>query len=134
MKPTSNPIDLFAVTIQAHLHRLHLQSPEPERLVDFYVQTYGMHKCQVPTLAAVAPGRQVMATSGVANQLHYFLYSLETDAAWSHFKQRAAQVPQAHQADMSALRQAGYSAPFLTVDQGVKRYMQWLDANNGKIT
>lgn len=90
------------MTIQAHLHRLHLQSPEPERLVDFYVQTYGMHKCQVPTLAAVAPGRQVMATSGVANQLHYFLYSLETDAAWSHFKQRAAQVPQAHQADMSA--------------------------------
>ena len=38
------------------------------------------------------------------------------------------------QAEISALRQAGYSAPFLTVEQGVNRYMQWLDANNGKIT
>lgn len=30
------------------------------------------------------------------------------------------------QADISALRKAGYSAPFLTVEQGVKRYIQHL--------
>lgn len=33
------------------------------------------------------------------------------------------------QADMGALRQAGYSAPFLSVEQGVQRYMDWLDKN-----
>ena len=31
------------------------------------------------------------------------------------------------QADMSALRQAGYDAHFLSVEQGVQRYMAWLD-------
>lgn len=30
------------------------------------------------------------------------------------------------QADMGALRQAGYSAPFLSVEEGVHRYMAWL--------
>ncbi len=36
------------------------------------------------------------------------------------------------QADMAALRSAGYSAPFLTVEQGVGRYMQaLLDAERG---
>jgi ADP-L-glycero-D-manno-heptose 6-epimerase len=30
------------------------------------------------------------------------------------------------QANMAALRQAGYHAPFLSVEQGVKRYMEWL--------
>jgi catechol 2,3-dioxygenase-like lactoylglutathione lyase family enzyme len=100
----------LTVTIQAHLHRLHLQSPHPERLVDFYVHTYGMRKGQVPGLAAgqqavasafsaMAPGRQVMASNGDANQLHYFLYSLETQAAWASFVQRTAQVPKA---DVSA--------------------------------
>ena len=94
------------MTIQAHLHRLHLQSPQPERLVDFYVHTYGMRKGQVPGLAAgqqavasafsaMAPGRQVMASNGAANQLHYFLYSLETQAAWAKFVQSTAQVPKA---------------------------------------
>jgi catechol 2,3-dioxygenase-like lactoylglutathione lyase family enzyme len=79
-------------------------------LVDFYVHTYGMRKGQVPGLAAgqqavasafsaMAPGRQVMASNGAANQLHYFLYSLETQAAWASFVQRTAQVPKA---DVSA--------------------------------
>jgi ADP-L-glycero-D-manno-heptose 6-epimerase len=34
------------------------------------------------------------------------------------------------QADMGALRQAGYDAPFLSVEQGVKRYMAWLDQHS----
>jgi len=40
-----------------------------------------------------------MASNGAANQLHYFLYSLETQAAWANFVQRTAQVPKA---DVSA--------------------------------
>lgn len=32
------------------------------------------------------------------------------------------------QADISALRKAGYGDPFLCVEEGVARYMQWLDA------
>jgi ADP-L-glycero-D-manno-heptose 6-epimerase len=31
------------------------------------------------------------------------------------------------QAEIGALRQAGYSAPFLSVEQGVQRYMDWLN-------
>lgn len=31
------------------------------------------------------------------------------------------------QADMGALRQAGYSAPFLSVEEGVQRYLEWLN-------
>jgi len=34
------------------------------------------------------------------------------------------------QADMGALRQAGYDAPFLSVEQGVQRYMVWLDGQS----
>jgi ADP-L-glycero-D-manno-heptose 6-epimerase len=30
------------------------------------------------------------------------------------------------QADISRLRRAGYAAPFLTVEQGVERYVKWL--------
>jgi len=74
------------------------------------VHTYGMRKGQVPGLvagegevaaafSAMAPGRQVMASKGAANQLHYFLYNLETQAAWANFVQRTAQVPKA---DVSA--------------------------------
>jgi len=32
------------------------------------------------------------------------------------------------QADMSALREAGYDAPFLSVQDGVARYLAWLAA------
>jgi ADP-L-glycero-D-manno-heptose 6-epimerase len=34
------------------------------------------------------------------------------------------------QADMGALRKAGYSAPFLSVEEGVARYMNWLTELN----
>jgi ADP-L-glycero-D-manno-heptose 6-epimerase len=30
------------------------------------------------------------------------------------------------QADISRLRRGGYSAPFLTAEQGVERYVKWL--------
>jgi ADP-L-glycero-D-manno-heptose 6-epimerase len=30
------------------------------------------------------------------------------------------------QADMTLLRRAGYAAPFLTVEEGVGRYVEWL--------
>ena len=35
------------------------------------------------------------------------------------------------EADISALRAAGYSAPFKTVQQGVSEYMQWLRDRDG---
>jgi ADP-L-glycero-D-manno-heptose 6-epimerase len=33
------------------------------------------------------------------------------------------------QADLAQLRSAGYDAPFLTVEEGVARYVNWLLAN-----
>jgi ADP-L-glycero-D-manno-heptose 6-epimerase len=35
------------------------------------------------------------------------------------------------QADLTKLRAAGYTEPFLTVEQGVGRYIEWLEANAG---
>ncbi|MDP2834242.1 MAG: ADP-glyceromanno-heptose 6-epimerase [Pseudomonadota bacterium] len=35
------------------------------------------------------------------------------------------------QADISRLRQAGYSAEFMTVEQGVPKYLAWLEQNPG---
>ena len=35
------------------------------------------------------------------------------------------------QADLSKLRAAGYTEPFLNVEQGVSRYIEWLEANAG---
>jgi ADP-L-glycero-D-manno-heptose 6-epimerase len=36
------------------------------------------------------------------------------------------------QADLSALRQAGYRERFLTVEEGVKRYLEWLTGGTGR--
>jgi ADP-L-glycero-D-manno-heptose 6-epimerase len=36
------------------------------------------------------------------------------------------------QADMGALREAGYTAPFLDVREGVRRYLDWLSARDGR--
>jgi ADP-L-glycero-D-manno-heptose 6-epimerase len=33
------------------------------------------------------------------------------------------------QADQTLLRRAGYAEPFLDVEQGVSRYIDWLNAN-----
>ena len=35
------------------------------------------------------------------------------------------------QADLTKLRAAGYKEPFLNVEQGVSRYIEWLEANSG---
>ena len=35
------------------------------------------------------------------------------------------------QADLTKLRAAGYTEPFLNVEQGVGRYIEWLEANSG---
>ena len=35
------------------------------------------------------------------------------------------------QADLTKLRAAGYTEPFLNVEQGVGRYIDWLSANAG---
>jgi len=35
------------------------------------------------------------------------------------------------QADLTKLRAAGYTAPFLNVEQGVRKYVAWLEANSG---
>jgi ADP-L-glycero-D-manno-heptose 6-epimerase len=35
------------------------------------------------------------------------------------------------QADLTKLRAVGYTEPFLTVEQGVGRYIEWLEANAG---
>lgn len=36
------------------------------------------------------------------------------------------------EADIGALREAGYDSPFKSVEEGVKKYMQWLHQTNGE--
>lgn len=55
---------------------------------------------------------------------HHQRGQLEYIAFPEHLKGRYQSYTQA---DMGALRQAGYEAPFLSVAQGVQQYMAWLD-------
>ena len=57
---------------------------------------------------------------------HYQRGQIDYIALPEHLKGRYQSYTQA---DMGLLRQAGYDAPFLSVQQGVQRYMAWLDKN-----
>lgn len=62
----------------------------------------------------------------VANSViaHYQRGKIEYIPFPDHLKGRYQSYTQA---DMAAMRLVGYDAPFLSVEQGVRRYMQWLD-------
>ncbi|MDO9437632.1 VOC family protein [Hydrogenophaga sp.] len=78
-------------TLSAALQRLHITSPEPARLADFYARTYGMRVVESNGVwHCEAPEREVAFSAGAPNQLRYALFRFESAAAWLAFRERMA--------------------------------------------
>lgn len=83
-------------TINARLKRIHLQSPQPGKLADFYSRAYALdftrhgasYLCQ-------RDGRQVAFSDGTAGQLHYALFAFAAREDWQAFEQRTSKLPRA---------------------------------------
>ena len=80
--------------LQAALQCLHLYSPAPLEAARFYRDTYGMTLepagggAGAETYVCRAPGRQLMLSTGPANQLNYAHFGFHEDAAWKAFSAR----------------------------------------------
>jgi catechol 2,3-dioxygenase len=91
-------------TLSAALQRLHLTSPEPDCLADFYARTYGMRVSQRDGVwHCQAPERELAVSHGAANQLRYALFRFETEAAWTAFQLRVKDLPRAPRPEDGAL-------------------------------
>ena len=75
--------------IQASLQCIHLSSPQPLELAQFYCSTYGMTLTQIGDAQVCSgPGRTVAVSHGPANQLKYAQFGLHSANAWSAFVAR----------------------------------------------
>lgn len=80
--------------IQASLQCIHLSSPQPRELAQFYCSTYGMALAQTgEDFVCSAPGRTVAVSSGPANQLKYAQFGLHSPEAWAAFAARTQGLP-----------------------------------------
>lgn len=80
--------------IQASLQCIHLCSPQPQALAEFYGRTYGMALTQNgPDFVCHGPGRSVAVSQGPANQLRYAHFGLHSADAWAAFAARTQGVP-----------------------------------------
>ena len=80
--------------IQASLQCIHLLSPQPQVLAQFYSRTYGM--TLTPSgddFVCNGPGRAVAVSHGPANQLKYAQFGLANTAAWAAFVARTQGQP-----------------------------------------
>jgi len=80
--------------IQASLQCIHLSSPQPRELAQFYCSAYGMSLAQAgDDWVCHGPGRTVAISSGPANQLKYAQFGLHSTAAWAAFAARTQGLP-----------------------------------------
>lgn len=80
--------------IQASLQCIHLCSPQPHELAQFYSSTYGMSLTQAgDDYVCHGPGRTVAVSSGPANQLKYAQFGLHSAEAWAAFAARTQSLP-----------------------------------------
>ncbi len=83
------------MTIEAALRRLHLQSPRPESLAQFYSRAYGLEVSRAGSVVGCAgPGREVYISPGTANQLHHALYTFNAPSRWQAFCDRVSDLRQ----------------------------------------
>ncbi len=92
----------------AALHHLHLYSPDPQKMADFYCRTYGMlpHR-DGDRWVCVTPGRLLVVSQGEANRLAYATYAFADAAHWADFR---ARLPAAVVVDTPALPMASRDA------------------------
>jgi catechol 2,3-dioxygenase len=80
--------------IQASLQCIHLFSPQPQVLAEFYGRCYGMRVAQSgDAFICTGPGRSVAVSQGPANQLRYAQFGLQGAAAWDAFAARTRALP-----------------------------------------
>lgn len=80
--------------IQASLQCIHLFSPQPQALAEFYSRTYGMALTQSgEDFVCTGPGRSVAVSPGLANQLRYAHFGLHSADAWTAFTARTQDLP-----------------------------------------
>lgn len=85
----------------ASLHHLHLTSPDPQKLADFYARTHDLQAQRLgQTWLCAAPGRMLVLSEGPANQLAYAMFAFTDAEPWAAF---LAQLPAAAKVDVPAL-------------------------------
>lgn len=95
-------------SLNARLKRVHLQSPQPRQLAEFYARAYaleisergGTYLCQNPGQcrdqgSGQTGERQVAVSAGAANQIHYALLAFATPLDWQAFQQSTRLLPRA---------------------------------------
>lgn len=81
-------------TLSAALQCLHITSPQPARLAEFYAKTYDMALTERGGVwHCSAPEREVAFSAGPVNQLRHALFRFETAKAWAAFQQRVSAHP-----------------------------------------
>ncbi len=76
------------MTLEAHLKRLHLTSPQPAAMASFYSKTFGYSVTQNgDSYHCEAQQRQLWISPGPANHLKYSLFELKSDLAWLRFRE-----------------------------------------------
>lgn len=87
--------------IQAVLRRIHLYSPQPQAMADFYAQAYAMSITPLnDSLICRNADRELGLSRGVAHQLKYALFALTSESAWQAFLSR---TQRSQHEDLSAL-------------------------------
>ena len=77
--------------IGARLHHLHLLSPQPEALAQFYARAYDMHIDAVDAQwICSAPNRRLVIGAGPVNRLACFAFAFADEAGLSAQRQRVA--------------------------------------------
>lgn len=81
-------------TLSAALQCLHITSPQPARLAEFYARAYAMAITERDGVwHCSAPEREVAFSVGPVNQLRHALFRFETAQAWRAFQQRVSAHP-----------------------------------------
>ena len=81
-------------TINASLRCLHLLSPQPAELAQFYARVYGMLASEVDGVwHCASDGRLLLISSGLSNQLRYANFAFGQQADWLAFNTRLSQYP-----------------------------------------
>lgn len=80
-------------TLNATLDRLHLTSPQPAVLADFYGRTYQMTVAEADGVwSCTAPDRRVLVSAGEPNQLLFSAFRFADLDAWNRFGDKVASL------------------------------------------
>ena len=83
-------------SINARLKRVHLQTPQPQQMAEFYSRAYALTvTCHGGTYLCQAEGRQVAFSAGTAGQAHNVLFAFSSSSDWQAFQQRTSKLNRA---------------------------------------